>query len=211
MNNQISSIEKNTTIASAWFKPVCLAAALCFAGAVHAAPSLTTSDVTFQAGKPVSVVLNFDFGSDVTFAAYDLFVTFDSSLLQIDATTPSSVTAGGFVGDTSEQIKFVDNGAGSYALSYLPSSLPNVGATQNLQLTLNFASLPAFAVGTSTDVTASFIYATQADPLNTVDLDASSKVTASAVPEPESVALLLAGAGVVAAWGRRRSAKTVNA
>lgn len=184
------------------------AAALAMAGASQAATVTGVNTFTTADGH-ASVLFNLDFGADLDLAAFGATLTFDDTLLSLDALNPAAITLGSATlpDDFLETSVFVAPGSLS-ALFFL--SPPFVSVSSQVQVQFNF--LTTLTPGQLSDVNFAFDFVDAADPdLASVTLPTATATVTGAVPEPESLALLLAGAGIVAACGRRRATGPVHA
>lgn len=115
-------------------------------------------------------------------------------------------------------------GTGLVELSFWYSARPNTGATNNLSV--SFGSFVAEVLNGVSNVTGSHVwqkYTTVVDMGNTGSMDlffratgpndsyggSLDNISVTAVPEPETLALMLAGLGLVGAVARRRNKEKV--
>lgn len=208
MKSVFPSVESRlSSSVRSWLLACGAGAALMLAGASQAA-TLTGVNTFASADGRASVLFNFDFGAPVDLASFRAWVNFDNSVLSLDALNPGEITLG-TLDDSDETSVAVNADEGELLALFFQVAAP-ASVSSQLQVKLNFLS--TLALGQTSDVTFDFDYVDAADPeLNSVVLPTASATVAGAVPEPESLALLLAGAGVVAAWGRRRAAGAVHA
>ena len=131
---------------------------------------------------------------------YQFSLSFNPALLQANGGTEGSFLSAG--GATYFDAGSIDNSAGtvSYAFGLLSSAVPGVSGSGTL-VHLNFTAL---AAGTTTLNFSDVIF--QNSQLADITVTAvPGSLTVTAVPEPASLALLMAGLGFVA-WRRRSAA-----
>lgn len=182
-------------------------AALTLAGVSHAA---TVTGVNTFAGADghASVLFNFDFGSNLNLSSFLGRLVYDKNVLTLDALNPAEITQGS-LNDLDGTTVAVSAEEGTLLALFVQDTLPAAVSSQ-LQVQFNFLSTLTSAQ--TSNITFDFEYVDAADEeANSVVLPTATASVTGAVPEPESLALLLAGAGVVAVWGRRRAAGAVHA
>jgi hypothetical protein len=189
-----------------WLLACGAGAALTLAGASHAA-SVTGVNTFTTADGHASVVFNFDFGTSLQLASFGATLSYDPAVLSLDPVNPAASIGADDLPDG-----FLENNVnqtpGSLFALFFADPAP-LGVASQVTVTFNFLS--TLAPGETSKVTLDFDYSDLADLDHPVTLPTATATVSSAVPEPESLALLLAGAGIVAAWGRRRAAGAVHA
>ena len=173
---------------------------------------ITTHNVQAAPGGTATVLFDFNFASNPTLASLELHLNFDKSLLSL---TQNSVTYHGAAVDpgTAFGAAFSANPSDPAGFSALW-----ISATDADVLTLSgsgtwafsYQLLPALSAPGSTPVSMFFSFANAALDNGTVNglatpVPVSSVIGVSAVPEPESWALMLCGMSLLALIARRRA------
>lgn len=189
------------------------AAALAACGLAHADNvGITTHDVLAAPGGAASVTFDFDFGASATLSSFEVHLNYDKSLLGL---TGSSVSYQGVSVDPAVVLgaAFSTNFAdpqGASALWISATDADNLKLSGKGAWTLSYALLPGLTAPSSTPVTLDFSFSdANLDPGLVNGAATPSLVTStihvSAVPEPQTWALCLAGFSVVALRARRRT------
>lgn len=166
--------------------------------------SITAVDGSGVPGGTAAVAFDFDFGGGVALDNFEFGLTWDPTRLTLqggDATNNGVPVDLQSVLASNGELNVDDQSAsGSIAATWRAQQTLNVDGALHLHLTYRLD--PAFPVGTRSDVVLVFA-PNQEEFERTSALSAVATVTA--VPEPGSWWLMLAGAAAVAGWARRRA------
>lgn len=189
------------------FKSLSLALAASLAMGAVQAQSLSLSPATQTVDKNTAFtvqVLGSGFANTILGGGFEL--SFDASVVRLDTVTIDPSWEFGLTSPTNGGKGTIDNGAGALSNAFFATNVtPKAGSF--LAATLKFTAIGA--PGSSTALTLSsnslqpfFEERSLGETLDTVAYG-SAKVNISAVPEPSSLALVLAGVGGLA-WVARR-------
>ncbi len=161
--------------------------------------SISASPNPAQVGQSIGVDVMISGIQDLY--GYQFSLSFNPALLQANGGTEGSFLSAG--GNTFFDAGTVDNSAGtvSYAFDTLLSAVPGVSGSGTL-IHLNFTALSA---GTAALNFSDVIFLNSLSADINVTAQPGSLTLVTTVPEPASLALLMAGLGFVA-WRRRSAA-----
>ncbi|MDE2400531.1 MAG: PEP-CTERM sorting domain-containing protein [Burkholderiales bacterium] len=166
-------------------------------GVAAQAATVTGVNTSIAPNGPASVVFDFDFGAPITLEAFNATLSFDSTKLTlVDPTNFASANSGVLTSDFSQVVAFSSPNSATISLV----GPPNVGLDSKVQVQFNF--LTQLKAGESSVVKLDLTYA---EPSGLDVTLPTASATVAAVPEPVTWALMLAGVGVVGAFGRRKA------
>lgn len=206
MTNNLNPVLHALRIAAA-------ASALLAATAIHA-QTITGVDGSGAPGGIATVGFDFDFGSGVSIAAFDSMLSWSPAQLTL---VGSSVSYHGSVVDVATVLSasgqfspFDDSANGMitatwFALDGSFNPLPPLALDGQGHVSLTFALAAALPAGTQSDVVLDFTPSYDLTGAGPDPIQATAVVTA--VPEPQTWALLLAGGAGLGALMRRRERK----
>lgn len=175
------------------------------------AMGVAPNDGSAAPGGTASVSFDFDFGAGVDISALEFGLDWNPAQLTL---TGGGVTIGGAPVDMAAQLNAAgtlefnpDSAHGKYSATWYAmdsglNELPAVQLPGAVKLTLDFALGNAIAVGTRSPVKVA-LGLTDAN-FNPIETPFAATAYVTAVPEPASWALMLAGGLGVAGWVRRR-------
>lgn len=186
---------------------VALAAASLLSAAAGASAAIggSTTDVTVTPGGLTSVEFKLDFGVLTQLTSFNFGVFFDPTLLELQAdvtVTPATLgsDALALAGTFSDARPSGAYAATWYAFDENFQPKPPLSLSGPATIRLSFSAI-GLAFGDTTPVTLKLDWTDEAgDEGARVDLVS----TVTAIPEPQSLALMLAGAGIVAAARRKQ-------